>query len=261
MERISDWPNLVYQKLPESTIRLLILLPGTKDLDLNAEFRLQRVSRKLPSGQYEDQGPEPDSSSHLTSGNAVDELEQVPYEALSYTWGKPIFRRTIHVHGSPIPITQNLFDALVHIRNEEARRILWVDALCINQSDNHEKSFQIPLMRHIYTNASQVLIWLGRGNKSSDRALQLINDITVQAKIIAREKAIPVMRFMTESGLQEELWDRLPSSDNGSMLYLEEPEVQLSRFIERPWFSRLWTMQEAAVAKVVTVVVGKKLLN
>ena len=84
----------------------------------------------------------------LLPGNFADKLEctiqshdiEVParYEALSYTWGKPAFTARLSCSGVEFPITQNLYHALRYLRHAHESRLLWVDALCINQSDLEE---------------------------------------------------------------------------------------------------------------------------
>jgi hypothetical protein len=68
----------------------------------------------------------------------------------------------IECSGRKLNITTNLFDALKRLRLPDADRVLWVDAICINQFDLEEKNIQVPLMKDIYSKASVVLIWLGR---------------------------------------------------------------------------------------------------
>ncbi|KAK2729557.1 heterokaryon incompatibility [Colletotrichum kahawae] len=85
------------------------------------------------------------------------------YEALSYTWG-PSKRPSgkIYVDGYELDVADTLFDALDSLRrnqNGEQRRI-WADAICINQKDPQEKSWQIQLMASIYKCASRTLIWV-----------------------------------------------------------------------------------------------------
>jgi hypothetical protein len=60
------------------------------------------------------------------------------YTALSYTWGDASQLRPIIVDGSMVLVTVNLHQALSHLFSE--CHVLWVDALCINQKDNKEKS-------------------------------------------------------------------------------------------------------------------------
>lgn len=86
------------------------------------------------------------------------------FEALSYTWGSTADQKTITLSGRPWKVTQNLFSALQHLRLPDRDRILWVDALCINQADNNEKSLQVDQMRRVYAGNSsteRVLVWLG----------------------------------------------------------------------------------------------------
>jgi hypothetical protein len=99
--------------------------------------------------------------------------ERPQYEALSYMWGDEAVQRPIFVNGHQLQITQNLFDALHFLRlrqrasNGSAAAGLpslryWIDAICINQNDVHEKNKQIPIMPHIYFRAKTVLVWLGK---------------------------------------------------------------------------------------------------
>ncbi|KAI0901070.1 heterokaryon incompatibility protein-domain-containing protein [Annulohypoxylon nitens] len=84
------------------------------------------------------------------------------FDAVSYTWGEPIFNEEIIIDQiSSIKITANLRDGLVSFRLPTEVRRLWVDAICINQTDDHEKARQIPRMSQIYRGASSVLVWLG----------------------------------------------------------------------------------------------------
>lgn len=65
---------------------------------------------------------------------------QPTYEALSYCWGDASDKRLIFCHGKPFPVTQNLEDALRHLRQSEGDRVLWIDAICINQNDLIERA-------------------------------------------------------------------------------------------------------------------------
>ncbi|KAH8591241.1 heterokaryon incompatibility protein-domain-containing protein, partial [Bisporella sp. PMI_857] len=80
------------------------------------------------------------------------------YEALSYTWGSEIVRHGVSIDMKDFKIGQNLFDALRHLRDPLHSRTLWVDAICINQSDVHEKNHQIGIMPFIYMRAKTVLV-------------------------------------------------------------------------------------------------------
>ncbi|KAI8711799.1 HET domain-containing protein [Fusarium sp. LHS14.1] len=90
------------------------------------------------------------------------------YQALSYAWGDPLDCRSITVDGRRINVTVNLFNALQRLRLPDDERRLWVDALCINQADDVEKSHQVNLMRDIYSRTTQAVLWLGDFAEDSD---------------------------------------------------------------------------------------------
>lgn len=91
---------------------------------------------------------------------------EVPYEALSYAWGAPIFSKAIReiTFDAVIWITENLYEALQVLRSEVTPRILWIDALCINQPDLKEKGHQVAHMGSVFRDASRVVVWLGPRN-------------------------------------------------------------------------------------------------
>ncbi|KAJ9634566.1 hypothetical protein H2199_008849 [Coniosporium tulheliwenetii] len=91
------------------------------------------------------------------------------YEALSYVWGDPNITRTIILQWTLQQATTNLEAALRRLRYRNRPRVLWVDAVCINQKDVLERQKQVLLMGDLYRNASVVLCWLGE--KSEDSAL------------------------------------------------------------------------------------------
>ncbi|KAH8722981.1 heterokaryon incompatibility, partial [Phaeosphaeriaceae sp. PMI808] len=83
------------------------------------------------------------------------------FDALSYSWGSSTGRDMIMINGANVPVTMNLNAALRRVRNTERTKLLWVDALCINQTDIDEKNVQVMRMKKIYTESSRVLVWLG----------------------------------------------------------------------------------------------------
>jgi hypothetical protein len=85
------------------------------------------------------------------------------YEALSYTWGDETIKRNINLDGCVFAVSNNLHEALSHLRTSSAERILWIDAISINQTDTDEKNSQIRMMPFIYKRAESVVVWLGSG--------------------------------------------------------------------------------------------------
>ncbi|KAJ2988700.1 hypothetical protein NUW58_g962 [Xylaria curta] len=129
----------IYQPLEPASksIRVLELLPGTFENDLRGILRTVALDDR-PS-----------------------------YEALSYTWGARVEGRTLRIQNqwvsksNELPITDNLFRALRRLRRLFKTRVLWVDAVCINQEDVDERGAQVSLMADIYSYAECTTIWLG----------------------------------------------------------------------------------------------------
>ncbi|KAH8900958.1 hypothetical protein GQ53DRAFT_611188, partial [Thozetella sp. PMI_491] len=95
--------------------------------------------------------------------------QPVRYEALSYCWGDLGSDSTIECNGKALGIRRNLEEALRHLRHRDKPRLLWIDAICINQDDRAEKADQVPLMRNIYSRAERTLVWLGQPGDKYDR--------------------------------------------------------------------------------------------
>lgn len=139
--------------------------------------------------------------------------------ALSYTWGPPTQPRcAIWINDGVNTVGEQLFEALAHLRDAREPKRLWVDAVCIRQDDNNEKSTQLPLMTDIYSCASDVCIWLGPDEDDSGYALA-----TVRA---AHSNGKP----------------------DGSSLPPKRLVKALTGILRRQWFSRLWIIQELALA-------------
>ena len=131
-----------------------------------------------------------------------------PYEAISYAWGEPILSHQLLVDGQPLGITPSLFGALQRVRLTTSVRVLWADAVCINQRNIDERSQQVPLMRTIYHGASQVLIWLGHQDEDVPVAFKLMNQI---AALWRAEK--DKFKYEFVSAEQNEAWG-LPAFDS-----------------------------------------------
>lgn len=152
-------------------------------------------------------------------------LDQNPdYDALSYTWGDPEPAQLIYVAGAPVSITPNLYGALRQLRH--ANRNLWVDSLCINQKDDHERSSQVSLMGNIYKKADIVIMWLGEEEDDSDIAMNFLEIF------------------------KDELLSR--SGDSGFMMRdtaFDRTWVAVGKLFQRPYWGRLWIIQEAILAR------------
>jgi len=96
------------------------------------------------------------------------------YEALSYTWGAEPATMYILLNNATFYIRPNLYSALKQPRSLDKSRLLRIHAICINQEDLDERNIQVRIMRHIFQLASNTIIWLGKGDSSSDRAMKFL---------------------------------------------------------------------------------------
>lgn len=164
-----------------------------------------------------------------------------PFEALSYTWGDQSDRPYITCDGILFPVTNSLFDALKALRLPDRARSIWIDAICINQEDIDEKNVQLRLMASIYEIASQVLIWLGEEEEDTLPAMELLSKLVKGSKL-----------DQDQAGLRENVMlAGMPPPDNAAWKLL-------SRFLKRPWFSRVWVVQEAVLARRAVITCGSQ---
>ncbi|KAK0707555.1 heterokaryon incompatibility protein-domain-containing protein [Lasiosphaeris hirsuta] len=91
----------------------------------------------------------------------VDFRSSPPYDAISYVWGNQTPTHTISCNGVDLGVTANLHSALVQARLANAGRLVWADAVCINQSNVQERGSQVASMGLLYRRAVKVLICMG----------------------------------------------------------------------------------------------------
>ncbi|KAK4199515.1 heterokaryon incompatibility protein-domain-containing protein [Triangularia verruculosa] len=192
----------VFEPLPRLsdsfTIRLIRLLPGTWD----SPVELELINTPMEPGK-------------------------IPYyEAVSYSWGNrdPEFAISISCGGAFMRIGRSAAMLLRRFRYTDHTRLLWVDAICINQSDPTEKNEQVMKMDTIYQTASQVLVYLGEPDDTSDFAMDCISQRRVTQKDEPFQYAV------------------------------------LQLFSQREWFSRVWVLQEVALAEIALVICGAKIV-
>jgi hypothetical protein len=165
-----------------------------------------------------------------------------PYEALSYVWGDGPARRPISVDGARVHVTANLEAALRQLRKEKSVRYLWVDALCINQADPDEKEAQVRIMYDIYQQSKVVVAWLGEADAESAAAMSLIDSFAGFLKNMWSKDDNWQSRATGTRERQSEVFARLGyplERQNWSSLW---------RHLHRPYWSRMWVLQELATA-------------
>ena len=149
------------------------------------------------------------------------------YEALSYVWGSQKSREPIRLCGRAVRVTTNLLDALKAVRLPDVERVMWIDALCINQEDFSERSQQVTLMGDIYRNAIKVIAWLGHDENDGRTAFEVIK----------------VMSDFPDHHFDERMTPHLKSE-----ILQPESIESLMRLLDGHWWKRVWTFQETALA-------------
>lgn len=183
-------------------IRILVLEPGTPEQPLAM------------------------SIAHASLGSS--HVQPEDYEAISYTWadenGHYIFSRTVRCGAHEVSVTKNCEAVLRRLRLEKSPRRIWIDQLCINQSDLAERGHQVGLMPEIYSRASQVLIFLGENTDYAGLAFSSANDFA------AKQSTVPGNLSVAPPS-----WSPL----------LNET---ICRLLKCSWFTRVWVLQEVACA-------------
>jgi hypothetical protein len=111
------------------------------------------------------------------------ELNEFEYEALSYTWGSPDVMKAISIDGQTCSVRENLWLALYHLRLKNTSRVLWIDALCIDQNDARERNHQVAQMDKVFKHAKRVLVWLGLAGTLDKVALWFIGKTEFQLSL------------------------------------------------------------------------------
>jgi len=216
-------PTYAYLPLQFGQTRLLELLIDQKEL--TGVIHVYTIHKELAG----------------TSQNSVQARRQPgppQYHALSHHWTADKQSCSIAIKHEDnlydLEVRPSLKEALESIREKIKNkagwnRFLWVDAICINQRDKTEKGLQLPIMGSIYNLAQSVIVWLGNSTLESKRAILFIERLQKH----------------------RELRDCLRKYEHA------ENWKALAMLTRRPWFQRLWIVQEIAAAKQAIVLVGE----
>src|SRR5690242_3287097 len=229
-------------------------------------------------------------------------LDNCPdYIALSYTWGDPMDTVPVLGDGKIINVTRSLKNALWQLREDRKRLVrqkhsglrhsqslrFWIDALCINQLDQEEKSFQVGLMAEIYQRAYHVFAWLGPADENTDMVMDYLNDMGERAEACGMAEgceqyvsiwldmlSVPEHRqfrpqkfhfrriddtsYSVERMLLRNLFESI-SGWAGQKNFL--PLAGMKEFFTRPWWGRIWVLQEVTFAKDTDFVCGSKTIS
>ncbi|KAH7400229.1 heterokaryon incompatibility protein-domain-containing protein [Cadophora sp. MPI-SDFR-AT-0126] len=152
------------------------------------------------------------------------------YEAISYTWGTSKDQREVTINGKRFTTSISTYDALYGRSSMFRSRVVWIDYICIDQSNDIEKGSQVKMMTNIYENATRVVVWLG--------------------KPLSARLAISVLNEMAN----------LPSNVDSYRRYEHLTSsvqwIAMADFFNLLWFTRVWIVQEVTVAKEVLFICG-----
>ncbi|PMD41819.1 hypothetical protein L207DRAFT_406182, partial [Hyaloscypha variabilis F] len=140
-----------------------------------------------------------------------------PFEAISYTWGPNAPSIPIKVDGALILVTAPIDELLWNRRSIFTSHVFWIDAICINQGDQEEKSSQLPMMARIYGRAARVIVWLGAPKSRTDTR---------------------IVRKMIRALIWPESIDAF---------------IAVGKLFSHSWFEKIWIVQEVAAGKKVHV--------
>ncbi|CZT18701.1 uncharacterized protein RCC_04545 [Ramularia collo-cygni] len=157
------------------------------------------------------------------------------YEAVSYRWGSSERTESIVLNGTTFPITRSAYDLLMARRSVWRPRTVWIDAICINQSDNTEKAAQVQLMRDIYHRAYRVVIFTG-------------GDWTARLAAVLLYETLAATYQFDESELN---LNKLTNRERSTTKW-----KALKQLILNDYFTRAWVVQEVAVGQKVELYYG-----
>ncbi|RDW56543.1 heterokaryon incompatibility protein [Coleophoma cylindrospora] len=175
----------------------------------------------------------------------ADLADHPPFEALSYVWGQSSETRPLEVGGRTFNATVNLERALRYLRLPNTSRHLWVDAICIHQTDDAEKSNHIGYMSEIYRRCTTDLLWVGEQHEIIDNA------------VVAMEYYGNLLR------LDETLRNYYTDENYGTEKAKEEKKLEnylQCLFADLAVWKRVWIVQEIAFAPSVLLVAGHSML-
>ncbi|KAL9624556.1 MAG: hypothetical protein Q9160_001220 [Pyrenula sp. 1 TL-2023] len=185
------------------------------------------------------------------------------FDALSYAWGNLARTFPIELDGKQICVTRNLNVALPRLRfyYGDTPRCIWIDAVSINQNDVQERSEQVQLMSKIFGTAAKVITWLGDYFKpESDATIHEGNET---------DSLRDVFHFLA-SRPEKPLWElddqarkaiRIARVQELKETLSEKSLSLLKDILYRPYFSRLWVIQEIVLAKKLIALLGLTMIS
>ncbi|KAK7530916.1 heterokaryon incompatibility protein-domain-containing protein [Phyllosticta citribraziliensis] len=219
---------------------------------LQAQTQEIRIIQVLPLAEESN-----DSSQVHCKLKHVHLTDEPEYCALSYVWGDPQAKSTITLDDRQVGVTVNLETVLRqlagNLRDKRDNHLdLWVDALCIDQANAHEKTQQVSLMNQIYNKATQTIFWLGTASDDSNVAIECLEWLSTQRQQnFRRVLSWTQVQFDPEADLTSDV-GTIQSSLDVILAVLCSDDMRrlraLGALFDRQWFRRVWVLQEAALS-------------
>ncbi|KAI2469417.1 HET-domain-containing protein [Annulohypoxylon bovei var. microspora] len=244
------------------------------EIEEDEDFEPAEEPYRPPAYPYRELGETDVRLLRIVPGNGTIEclLHQIPlaevrfFYALSYVWGDATHTETIMLEGRPFLIRRNLYEALHQFRQRPydigyPEDYFWADAICINQDDLDERSLQVPRMMDIY-HAGHVIVWLGHTRKppTDSFSKKFIRKTRSSRPQISPDMAIK--RLFKKANSMWDDWEPVDDDDN-VIVYAEFGDAyaavlhELANILNRPWFDRVWTIQEACLDTSPEIYIGR----
>ena len=247
-ERLGSLGHYRYNRLQKNEIRLVRLLPGQLTEPILVELYSQAL-RGIESPKYE-------ALSYAWGSRENPELIQIKDGYRSFgqrLWNrrKGSKRKTSY----KLSVTRNLEGALRHLRRTKSARILWIDAICIDQSNMEERSAEVLRMGDIYHYTERVVIWLGISGPNTSGAWKFLDEMRHNCQW-------PTLSKGNSTDIGNKLMDfetEVPKRVNprfGCCCYTSHM-TGVQDLLSRPWFDRLWIWQERCLARTAIVTCGR----
>ena len=236
--------TLESSRLEEGCVRYVRFLPRGPDDFPNImcfKTRIHRSSR-----------PEDASEDQNAGRDAID------YIAVSYAWGDPTPKHQIFVDGEPRLIAENLWQFLRQAEEdtELVSEWLWIDALSIDQTNAEERRHQVGIMSRIFSDASEVYVWLGQSRDEGDAAMSVLSEDSIQDYIYHQNR-----HLVRDSGSTLSARVDYIKSTGDYIEWVAGVSKAIVSLCQRPYWRRLWVFQELRHAVAIKIMCGEKCIH
>lgn len=199
-----------------------------------------------------------------------------PFDALSYTWGDPLCpylsltklsahsRNSIRCNGISLEVQPNLLAALKELQTVDISRstYMWIDAICINQENQSERSSQVQMMGKIYEQAESVILWLGPEDETVADAFVVLERLGSVGRVPRNKEQLDAAKAAVSNISLSDFYDAACyPAKLGIEPFNDRQWLSVVSLLHRPYFKRVWVIQEISQARKIIVVCGRKQLD